>query len=194
MHILAGKYRRQRLLSYSSPKVRPTARRLREALFAALDAKILGARFLDLCAGSGSVGLEALSRGAARATFVECSPRFASRLDANLQACGISDAEAEVMVDDAAAFLLRAVRRRLRWDVVFYDPPYQTDYTPVLTLLTRRRLIQCGGVVIVEHEAARTLPDSMGRLVLWQRICFGASGLSLYHTATGAQTRKTPMA
>ncbi|HKC62543.1 MAG TPA: RsmD family RNA methyltransferase, partial [Pyrinomonadaceae bacterium] len=107
MRILAGKYRRLRLQSTASPRVRPTARRLREALFDFLGARIIEARFLDLCAGSGAVGIEALSRGAAHVTFVERSLKICSFIESNLENCGISKSQAEVVPCDVLDFLRR---------------------------------------------------------------------------------------
>src|SRR5438270_14016619 len=97
MQILAGKYKNHHLQSSASPKVKPTARRLREALFDFLGARIMEARFLDLCAGSGAVGVEALSRGAMHVTFVERSAKICSFIESNLEHCGISKAQAEVV-------------------------------------------------------------------------------------------------
>lgn len=180
MQILAGKYRRHRLASSTSPKVRPTARRLREALFAALDAEIVGARFLDLCAGSGSIGLEALSRGAAHVTFIERSPKFADLIEQNLATCGVTGAEARVIVTEAAPFLAQAARQKLSWDMVFYDPPYDSDYGPVLAWLAEGAIIAPSGVVVVEHLVAKSLPVNLGQLLLATRVSEGKAGLSFY--------------
>ncbi|HWS98873.1 MAG TPA: RsmD family RNA methyltransferase, partial [Pyrinomonadaceae bacterium] len=102
MQVTSGKYRRRRLLCSPSPKVRPTARRTREVLFGFLGARVLGAHFLDLCAGSGAVGIEALSRGASFATFVDRSPKMCRFVEENLAACGVPAGRAEIWLSDAA--------------------------------------------------------------------------------------------
>src|SRR3982751_5938068 len=129
MRVLDGKYRRRFLQSTASKRVRPTARRPRGALFEILSYRIEEARFLDLCAGSGAVGIEALSRGAAHATFVDRSPKVCSFIISNLKICGVHEDQAEVWTSDAMQFLRRAaIASRIEpWEIAFYDPPYKTD-------------------------------------------------------------------
>ncbi|MDQ3818604.1 MAG: 16S rRNA (guanine(966)-N(2))-methyltransferase RsmD [Acidobacteriota bacterium] len=182
MRILAGKYRRLCLRSTASPRVRPTARRLREALFDLLGARIIEARFLDLCAGSGAVGIEALSRGASHVTFVERSARMCGFIEANLENCGISKAQAEVLPCEAIAFLRRTIScDDLRYDAAFFDPPYAIDYSPVISLFgTGAGLRRKGGVLIVEHHCENRLPDNIGVIKRWRVIRQGESCLSFY--------------
>src|SRR5438034_6802635 len=97
MRIIAGKYRGRKLKSPPSLETRPTSDRLRETLFNILAPRIKGARFLDLCAGSGAVGIEALSRGAAHAIFVDLSQRMCASIEANLQTVGAAEGEVEVV-------------------------------------------------------------------------------------------------
>jgi 16S rRNA (guanine966-N2)-methyltransferase len=166
----------------ASPRVRPTARRLREALFDFLGAKVLDARFLDLCAGSGAVGIEALSRGAAHVTFVERSSKICSYIELNLERCDAAKEQAEIVRGDAIAFLRRAVlRESLMWDIAFFDPPYAIDYAPVLDFfgagaaLKRKR-----GVLVVEHHCDYRLQDGVGIMRRWRVIRHGESCLSFY--------------
>ena len=182
MQVLAGKYKKHRLQSLASPKVKPTARRLREALFDFLGARIMEARFLDLCAGSGAVGIEALSRGAAHVTFVEHSTKICSFIESNLERCGISKAQAEVMSCDAIAFLRRIKSSdHLQYDIAFFDPPYAIDYSPVISLFVAgATLKQRGGMLIVEHHRENHLRDNIGVLHRWRVIRQGESCLSFY--------------
>src|SRR5947209_18229189 len=125
MQVLAGKYKKHRLQSLASPKVKPTARRLREALFDFLGTRIMEARFLDLCAGSGAVGIEALSRGATHVTFVDRSRKMCALVESNLDLCDVPEDETEVVMAEAAEFLRRtAARDEQKWDIAFFDPPY----------------------------------------------------------------------
>jgi 16S rRNA (guanine966-N2)-methyltransferase len=165
-----------------SPRVRPTARRLRETLFDFLGARIVGARFIDLCAGSGAVGIEALSRGAAHATFVERSSKMCSFIETNLARCGVPKEQAEIVLDDASGFLRRTLtRQRLSWDVAFFDPPYTVDYAPVLSLFEAgAALKRKSGVLVVEHHCDNRLPQTISRLRRWRIIKQGESCLSFY--------------
>ncbi|MBD0370919.1 MAG: 16S rRNA (guanine(966)-N(2))-methyltransferase RsmD [Pyrinomonadaceae bacterium] len=182
MRILQGKYRRSFLQSTASKRVRPTARRLREALFEILSFRVEGAHFLDLCAGSGAVGIEALSRGASHASFVDRSPRMCSFIKANLEACGVPAGCAEIWMSDALHFLRRALVQRERiWDVAFFDPPYTTPYAPVLDAFALEPLLKPkGGVLVVEHHYENRLPETTGALKRWRIIRQGESCLSFY--------------
>ena len=182
MRITAGKYRRRPLESLPSPRVRPTARRLREALFDFLGARITNAHFADLCAGSGAVGIEALSRGAAHVTFVERSARMCSYIELNLQQCEVPPAQAEVVRGDTIEFLHQTITRESSlWDIAFFDPPYAADYAPVLSFfgagaaLKRKR-----GVLVIEHHCDNRLQDTVGTLRRWRIIRQGESCLSFY--------------
>jgi 16S rRNA (guanine966-N2)-methyltransferase len=161
--------------------VRPTARRLREALFDLLGARIEGACFLDLCAGSGAVGIEALSRGAAHTTFVDRSPKMCSFIKSNLHLCGVSEGEIEVVTSDAANFLRKAdARREGRWDIAFLDPPYAVDYAPVLMLFGEGLALKRQGILVVEHYYENRLEDAVGVMRRWRMIRQGESCLSFY--------------
>jgi len=162
--------------------VRPTARRLREALFELLADRIEGARFLDLCAGSGAVGIEALSRGARHATFVDHSPKICGVIASNLILCGVGEERAEVVACDASRFLRRDATARGRlWDIVFFDPPYRMDYLAVLSFFgTGARLKRWRGVLVVEHHCENDLINGMGRLRRRHVHRQGDSCLSFY--------------
>jgi 16S rRNA (guanine(966)-N(2))-methyltransferase RsmD len=162
--------------------VRPTARRLREALFDFLGARILDARFLDLCAGSGAVGLEALSRGAAHVTFVERSAKICNFIESNLKRCEVPQQQAEVVRGDAIEFLRQpTMRESAVWDIAFFDPPYAADYAPVLAFFGEgRTLKRKNGVLVVEHHCDNRLPETVGTLRRWRIIRQGESCLSFY--------------
>ncbi|MCA1593885.1 MAG: 16S rRNA (guanine(966)-N(2))-methyltransferase RsmD [Acidobacteria bacterium] len=182
MRITKGKYQKRPLQSTPADGVRPTVRRLRETLFDFLDPYIRGARFLDLCAGSGAVGLEALSRGAAHVTFVERSPKACDVIEANLEQCGASYEHAEVVADDVLSFLRHAVETQEPvWDVAFFDPPYASDYTEVLALFGAGAMLRRkGGILVVEHLHCNTLSDALGLLRRWRVVKRGDSCLSFY--------------
>jgi 16S rRNA (guanine966-N2)-methyltransferase len=122
VRVIAGRYGGRRLQAPPGSATRPTSDRVREALFSILGARVAGARVLDLFAGSGALGLEALSRGAAAVTFVESAPAALRALRANVTALG---AEAEIARADALKWLRSASGRARQYDLVFLDPPYR---------------------------------------------------------------------
>lgn len=183
MRIIAGQYRGRVLRSPPSSAVRPTSDRLRETLFNILAPRINGARFLDLCAGSGAVGIEALSRGASFTTFVERSRKLCALIEANLDMCAVPEDITEVMSEDAQDFLRRRTARRVTgWEICFFDPPYVTAYAPVLNILgsVDSTLLLSGGVVIAEHHHKNKMPDEAGALRRWRIVKQGESSLSFY--------------
>jgi 16S rRNA (guanine966-N2)-methyltransferase len=122
MRIIGGTWGGRRLVAPPGDATRPTGDRVREALFSILGDRVAGARVLDLFAGSGALGLEALSRGAAEATLVDSAPAAVAALRANVEALG---AEAHVIAGDVAAFLRSAADADGHYDLVFLDPPYR---------------------------------------------------------------------
>lgn len=122
MRVIAGEWGGRRLQAPPGDATRPTSDRVREALFSVLGERVTGARVLDLFAGSGALGIEALSRGAAAVTFVDSAPAALKALRANLDALG---AEAEVRRQDAGRFLAGASREEREYDLAFLDPPYR---------------------------------------------------------------------
>jgi len=154
-------------------QVRPTSDRLRESLFNILAPRIEEARFLDLCAGSGAVGIEALSRGARHATFVDRSRRSCQLIESNVQLCRIPEEQFEIYCTSAEDFLRQS--KSFEWDIVFFDPPYKEDYLRTLDLLGKFE-----GLVVVEHHHKNALPEKIGSLVRTRILKQGDSSLSFY--------------
>ena len=164
-------------------QVRPTSDRLRETLFNVIAPQIKEARFLDLCAGSGAVGIEALSRGAAHSTFVDRSRKMCGLIEANLDLCQIPEEQTEVVQSEALDFLKRGVSRKFEpWDIVFFDPPYAANYADVLTFIGSypTDLLQKNGLVIVEHHHKNNPDDSFGSIIRTRILKLGDSALSFY--------------
>ena len=153
-------------------KVRPTSDRLRETLFNVIAPQIEGARFLDLCAGSGAVGIEALSRGASHATFVDRSRRMCKLIEANVKLCRVPEEQWEIYCSEANEFLRQS--KNERWDIVFFDPPYKDDYLKTLALLSGNDL------VIAEHHHKTELPEVVGELQRTRILKQGDSALSFF--------------
>lgn len=183
MRIIAGKYRGRNLRSPPSLEVRPTSDRLRETLFNVLAPRIEGARFLDLCAGSGAVGIEALSRGASDLTFVDKSRKMCALVEANLDLCRVPEEQTKVVQAEAADYLSRSRKQKAApWNIVFFDPPYATDYLQVLELLdeTTGKLLAEEGLLVVEHHHKNGLPDELGSIIRSRILKQGDSALSFF--------------
>ncbi len=190
MRIIAGKYRGRNLKSPPSLEVRPTSDRLRETLFNVLAPRILETRFLDLCAGSGAIGIEALSRGAAHVTFVDRSRKMCGLVEANLDLARVPEDETEVIQSEATEFLRLVSRKEGKrkfnltgsWDIVFFDPPYATDYLAVLELFASHtaELLSDDGLLVLEHHHKNSLPEEIGKLRRTRVLKQGDSALSFY--------------
>jgi 16S rRNA (guanine(966)-N(2))-methyltransferase RsmD len=172
MRIIAGEYKGRNLKSPPSMNVRPTSDRLRETLFNVIAPRIEDVRFLDLCAGSGAVGIEALSRGASRVTFVDRSRRMCKLIEANVELCRIPEEQWEIYNSEANEFLRSAPQET--WDIVFFDPPYKDDYVKTLQLLGNNNL------VIAEHHHKNQLPETIGNLQRTRILKQGDSSLSFF--------------
>lgn len=188
MRIIAGTYRGRVLKSPPSMQVRPTSDRLRETLFNVIAPRIPDVRFLDLCAGSGAIGIEALSRGASHVTFVDRSRKMCGLIEANLDLVGIPEDETEVINEEASEFLKHArARKRGPWDIVFFDPPYATNYSLVLQTLGTPvgDLLLPNGLVIAEHHHKQAPADQFGVLHRTRILKQGDSALSFYEVTSG---------
>lgn len=164
-------------------QTRPTSDRLRETLFNILAPRIEGARFLDLCAGTGAVGIEALSRGASQVTFVDQSHRMCELIKTNLEAVKIDENVCEIVSADANKFLKRHLKKGDRpFDLLFYDPPYAVDYEDILNCIGDdvAKFLRPGGSMIVEHHKKRVLAEQFGELRRYRVLKQGDSCLSFY--------------
>src|SRR5438270_6621624 len=164
MRVISGLYRGRVLRSPADRKTRPTSDRLRETLFNVLSPRMNEeTRFLDLCAGTGAIGMEALSRGAAFVTFVDKSKKSCALIEENLDKIGVPEEETEVVMLSAENFTSREHARA--WDIVFFDPPYETAYSLVLyDFGTKNDLLNAGGMLVVEHHTKKPVPDAIGDL------------------------------
>ena len=188
MRIIAGRFRSRQLKSLKGLSLRPTSDMLRETLFNILGPRVEGSRFLELFAGTGAVGIEAISRGAALAVFVE-NHSLAVRLirenlslleiasEARVIASAVSTAIAKLQKESTAAF-----------DFIFLDPPYENedDYVRVLEFLDTSHLIAPRGIVIAEHRNSMELPERFDRLECSRILEQGDASLSFYRLAAAA--------
>lgn len=180
MRISGGAQRGRRLRSPRGRETRPTSALLRQAVLNVLAAQIPDARVLDLFAGTGAVGLEALSRGAAHVTFVEREPHALASLRQNLASLGLAD-RASVMGGDVEACLPRLAEAGARFDVIFADPPYQSELSGrCIEVLAPGHLLRENALLIVQAFHKTLLPERAGVLSQRWRRRYGESSLSLY--------------
>ncbi|MGI8545254.1 MAG: 16S rRNA (guanine(966)-N(2))-methyltransferase RsmD [Aridibacter sp.] len=180
MQITDGKFRGKYLKSIESDKVRPTARRIREILFRVLFRRVRAGRVLDLCAGAGTIGIEAISRGALLASFVERSAKMCSFIKKNLETCGIKEGHGEIFEMEAVPFLKKMQKKRRFWDVVYYDPPYDTDYNEVLKYFEKGVAVKPRGVLVVEHHSEMFFPENIGVMKRFKVVVQGDTAISFY--------------
>jgi 16S rRNA (guanine966-N2)-methyltransferase len=187
MRVIAGKYRSRTLRSLKGQRLRPTSDRLRETLFNILGSTVGGATFVDFYAGTGAVGIEALSRGARYAIFVEQHPPAVALIRRNLESLEIG-AEAEILGMDVARAIERLEARHVHAQFVFVDPPYAADseYEGALEALGESPLVAPEGRVIVEHLRKRELAERVGDLELARVVEQGDAALSIYRLALAA--------
>jgi 16S rRNA (guanine966-N2)-methyltransferase len=198
MRIISGTYKGRRLKTPAGLEVRPTSDRLRETLFNILTPTVRGSRFLDLCAGSGAIGIEAASRGASEVVFVDKSRLSCAVIQENLATIGGLD-NARIIQRDA----LEAVRQLIlemspeaakrkpggaqaagKFDIVYLDPPYVSYiYTDVLKLLAINPIIDEDSIVVVEHRTKIALEPAYGNLKIYREVKQGESSLAFFSLA-----------
>jgi 16S rRNA (guanine966-N2)-methyltransferase len=188
MRVIAGIHRSRILKSLKGLALRPTSDRLRETLFNVLGPGVAGSRFLDLFAGTGAIGIEALSRGAAEVVFVENHPPAAALIRRNLASLGINTGATVLVVDAHRALEKLASRQKravARFDFIFLDPPYAAakDYSRVLEFLGSADLLASSSIVVAEHRRSFALPEAAGALLRYRVLKQGDAALSLYRRA-----------
>jgi 16S rRNA (guanine(966)-N(2))-methyltransferase RsmD len=176
MRVISGKAKGRRLTAPPTLKVRPVTDKVKEALFNILG-EIEGIRALDLFAGSGSVGIEALSRGALSCCFVESDRRTASFLKKNLISCRLEEA-GHVLTMTVPSALRLLSKKREKFDLVFVDPPYDRDFVnPTLKALEESDLLSKEGWIVVEHSP-REMPEAHERLEIFDQRRYGQTWIS----------------
>jgi 16S rRNA (guanine(966)-N(2))-methyltransferase RsmD len=187
MRVIAGSYGGRRLRAPAGRLTRPTSDRVREALFSILG-PLDGAVVLDLFAGSGALGIEALSRGAAKAVFVERDHAPLMALRRNIKELGLSD-RATILGADVCTGLRRLAagdgtdRPRTRFSWIFLDPPYVKETEGVLAELSGSDLLTPCAVVVLEHDRRNRPPESVGNLFLTDRRQYGDTELSFFRSS-----------
>ncbi len=174
MRVITGTARGRRLKTPDNYDIRPTTDNVKESLFNILQFDIEGRRVLDLFAGTGQLGIECLSRGAANVTFVDKDRNAVKIVRENLKSCGLN---ATVLQEDA----LRILERGQKYDLIFVDPPYDSDlYEAVLDRINLVDILSEGGIIVCEARRERGLPEMTAPYRKCKEYCYGKVKLCLY--------------
>ena len=197
MRVIAGTFRGRHLVAPKGNRVvRPTADRVKESVFSILRERIVDASFLDLCAGTGNIGIEALSRGAKHVTFLERDPRCIQIIEQNLRTCGLTTEPRAAYNQTDTISLLRCdavkgvtylQKQDAVFEIIYFDPPYGTRleggselYTACLALLAENSLLRTSGTLLVEHAKQFVIPDTVGSLTRSRQANYGDTVVSFY--------------
>jgi len=186
MRVIAGTARGVRLAAPAGMKTRPTADRVKEALFSIIVSRcdLVGSRILDICAGTGSLGIEALSRGAASCCFVEQDRHVMELLQRNLAKAGLAGRGEYLALDAMKAVNLLSKQGKV-FDIVFFDPPYQSNlYLLVPEALNALSLLSARGILIAECSSRSPLADTLGGFARIDRRVYGDTALEFFVTET----------
>lgn len=180
VRVISGQARGRPLKAVPGDATRPTTDKVKEALFSMIGPYFDGERVLDLFAGTGGLGIEALSRGAGHAVFVDASPKSVAVVRSNLEATRLAD-RAEVYRNDAGKAIRLLEKKGLKFDLLFLDPPYiMKDCAERLLDLAARGLVAEGATAVVEHESAFDYGDGFGPFRRRRHAAYGEVALSIY--------------
>jgi 16S rRNA (guanine(966)-N(2))-methyltransferase RsmD len=179
LRIIAGEFRGRKIKEPGLDTVRPTKDRIRQAVFNVIAAFVPGASVIDIFAGSGAYGLEALSRGAEKAIFLEKNPVCSRVIKENIDVLGVSS-RSELVTADAFEWV-REMEEKPRFDIVFADPPYNMGMARnILIHINRYDILNHSGLLVIEHHGEEALPDSEGVFTLLKRKTYADISVSFY--------------
>lgn len=180
MRVIAGQARGRPLKAVPGESTRPTTDKVKEALFSMIGPFFDGERVLDLFAGTGGLGIEALSRGAGSAVFVDANARSIDVVRRNLEAVGMTG-QAEVYRNDAARAIKALARKGVPFDLIFLDPPYAMETgDQLLCDLAERGLAAEGAIAVLEHASTRSYPERFSGFERIKHAAYGEAALSIY--------------
>lgn len=179
--MIAGKAKGRLLVAPKGLSTRPITAVIKEALFNILQTQIVGSRFLDLFAGSGSIGIEAISRGAENVVFVEKEQNAINTIKKNLAACKFQNGY-EIYRDDVFRRIKRLDDNGYMFDIIYLDPPFTEDkiFLPVMETLSNTNLIAKGGIIVIRTRKEKRMPDTINALYKCKFKNYGLSNLYFY--------------
>ncbi|HYJ90107.1 MAG TPA: RsmD family RNA methyltransferase [Pyrinomonadaceae bacterium] len=180
LQIIDGRHHGKLLENVEKINSAVSSQKIRETIFRLMARKIRAGRFLDLCAGNGTIGIEALSRGAMLGTFVERSARMCSCIKKNLELCEVKEGHFEIFAMEAVPFLRRMGRRRRFWDIVYCGTPCDGEFGAFLKCFGNGYSIRPGGMLILEHPSTMFFPEEAGLLKRWRVVVKDDISLTIY--------------
>ncbi len=183
VRVIAGTFKGRRLKTPTWTGLRPTSDKLRETLFNILAPRLAGARVLDSYAGTGALGIEALSRGATSVTFIEADRRAQDLIAANLAICGVKSGYAIIRASAVRAFERLLEQRSLEpFDIVLLDPPYASENRAGVDAILAAAgcVLAQAGVLVFEHAKKQAVPETAGELIRTRSVVSGSSALTFY--------------
>lgn len=184
--MISGSSKGRALKAVTGFGTRPTTDKVKEAIFSMIGPYFAGGSVLDLYAGTGALGIEALSRGMDKAIFVDADKKCIDVIRENLRATGLSE-QAEVYRNDAERALKALAKRQLAFKLVFLDPPYKNkQMDKLLHILQEENLIQDGTIAVVEHDAAHAYPERIGGFSAARLSVYGDTAVTVYRYETQA--------
>ena len=184
MRIIAGKFKGRKLVYPKIQNVRPTQDKVREAIFAAINDYVSGAKVLDLFAGSGSFGVEAISRGCESVTFIDIEPKSVAAIRKNVKSLEAEDISKIFRVDYEKA-LKKLHQNNSVFDIVFLDPPYYKDIPKkALLIMSQYAILSPNNIIIIEHYKKDNIPNKIGNIYLIKNKVYGDTVVSFYTMET----------
>lgn len=190
MRVIAGEYRGRRLDRIEGMEIRPTSDKVKESLFNILGEAVIDCNFLDLFGGTGSIGIEALSRGAKHVVFIDASIKSIKVLKGNLENLNIKDC-VEIFHTDYSTAIQKLYKYNKQFDIIFIDPPYSVGMAQsALVDIDRNPILAESGLIIVEHDSRDDMPPKVGKLDLYRIKQYGNTSLSFYSINKQAQHKE----
>ena len=181
MRVIAGKAKGHMLIAPKGMSTRPITDMIKEALFSAWQMQISGADFLDLFAGSGSMGIEAISRGAKRVVFVEKNAAAVEVIKRNFKACGFTEGY-NVYKDDVFRRIDSLKQEQEQFDIIYIDPPFTVEkvFLPIMEILSDGKLLKENGILVIRTKKEKQMPEKIGKLRKYKYKSYGISGIHSY--------------
>lgn len=180
MRVVSGKLKGHRLKAVPGNSTRPTTDKVKEAIFNMIGPYFVGGTGLDLFAGSGGLGIEALSRGVDKVIFVDLERKAIQIINENIQACELEE-KTEVYKNEAARALKAIKKREIQFDYIFLDPPYKKQQlVKLVEMIDQNRLLADNGVIVCEHGSETQLPSSIGALQQVRHEEYGIIAVTIY--------------
>ncbi len=180
MRVIAGIHKGRQLKAVPGNNTRPTTDKVKESIFQIIGPFFQGGKALDLFAGSGSLGIEALSRGMDNCIFVDKHPKAIQIIRENTSLLRLEE-QSEIFRADAFRALAAVAKRELRFDLIFLDPPYsKISYLELLETIIKEQLLNDEGIIYCEHDLKDILPEQVSGLSLIKQLKYGTIGVTIY--------------